>query len=76
MAQKLEVHIRTVRKYDPTHKAVKHQSMNNEEVFLKKQQEIIEISTFLQHDSQTRFQIELEDKEGHSIPYDMTGPPE
>ena len=32
VAQKLGVHIRTVRKYDPTHKAVKHQSMDNDTV--------------------------------------------
>ena len=36
MAQKLGVHIRTVRKYDPTHKAVKHQSMDNDTVELIK----------------------------------------
>lgn len=32
VAQKLGVHVRTVRKYDPTHKAAEHRDMNNDAV--------------------------------------------
>ncbi len=58
-----------VRLWTPRH-------INNEGIFLEKQNEIIRVSRFLQHDSpQTIFQIELEDKEGHCNTYVMTGPP-
>jgi len=56
-----------VRLWTPRH-------LNNESIFLEKQNEIIKVSRFLQHDAETIFQIELEDKEGHCNTYVMTGP--
>jgi len=48
--------------------------LNNDPVFVRKQNEITEVSAFLEQDSEVKFLIVLEDKLGHSHPYEMTGP--
>lgn len=47
---------------------------NNEKMFTRKQREITDVSSFLDQGSEMKFMIVLEDKDGHTHPYEMTGP--
>jgi len=48
--------------------------LNNDPLFVRKHNEIREVSAFLEQDPEIKFLIVLEDKHGHSHPYEMTGP--